>query len=66
VREAFLRRADITSIANKNHFFRAAAVATRRIQVDRAREERAEKWGGGLNIRELSGRRLKQLCSSAV
>src|SRR6187200_3276675 len=35
------------SFANRGHFFAAAAEAMRRILVDRARERKAQKRGGG-------------------
>src|SRR5262245_38524749 len=46
VHEAFLRLNPTTSFASKSQFLRAAAVAMRRILVDRARRDGAAKRGG--------------------
>ena len=56
VHEAYLRLVDNDKAQHWNsrgHFFGAAAEAMRRILVDRAREKRAEKWGGDLQQVEL-------------
>ena len=39
---------------NRQHFFRAAAEAMRRILVDRARQRRAQRRGGDLRRTDLS------------
>ena len=56
VHEAYLRlvagSADV-QWNNRRHFFSAAAESMRRILVDRARQKRTEKHGGGLNRVEL-------------
>ena len=48
VHEAYMRlaRGKDTSWANRAHFFAAAAVAMRRILIERARHQRAAKHGG--------------------
>ena len=46
VHEAYLRLGD-AAFADRSGFFRAAAVAMRRILVDHARRRRAGKRGGG-------------------
>ncbi len=50
VHEAWLRLGgdDQTAWANRAHFFSAAAEAMRRILIDRARQKRAVRHGGGL------------------
>src|SRR5215831_5477514 len=42
-----------SGLANRAHFFGAAARAMRRILIDRARRKRAEKRGGGAEHIEL-------------
>jgi RNA polymerase sigma factor (TIGR02999 family) len=59
VHEAYLRlvnrpEAQARPFANRGQFFAAAAEAMRRILVDRARQKRAEKRGGGAQRFELS------------
>jgi RNA polymerase sigma factor (TIGR02999 family) len=61
VHEAYLRL--VTGSAdvqwnNRRHFFSAAAESMRRILVDRARQKRTEKHGGGLNRVELGDEAL--------
>lgn len=60
VHEAFLRLAGQTDepVRNRAHFFAVAATAMRRILIDHARRELAEKRGGGekpLVLAEASG-----------
>src|SRR5438132_6892118 len=54
VHEAWLRLAGSAAQTwnNREHFFRAAAEAMRRILVDRARQRNAEKRGGKLQQTE--------------
>jgi RNA polymerase sigma factor (TIGR02999 family) len=52
VHEAWLRLAGTSRWNNRQHFFRAAAQAMHRILVDRARQRRAERHGGGLQETE--------------
>ena len=50
VHEAYLRLVDVDKARNwdsRGHFFAAAAEAMRRILIDRARQKRSEKRGGG-------------------
>jgi RNA polymerase sigma factor (TIGR02999 family) len=50
VHEAYVRLVDVEKVPHwdrRGHFFAAAAEAMRRILVDRARRQRAEKHGGG-------------------
>ncbi len=56
VHEAYIRLVDVEKARHWNsreHFFRAAAEAMRRILVDGARRKRSMKHGGGLNRVEL-------------
>src|ERR1051326_5190268 len=54
VHEAWLRLAGETHWNNRQHYFRAAAQAMHRILVDRARQRRAERRGGGAHQTELT------------
>ena len=57
VHEAWLRLVGANANArwnNRQHFFRAAAEAMRRILVDRARQRNAQRRGGNLQQTELS------------
>jgi len=56
VHEAWLRLAGGTAQTwnNREHFFRAAAEAMRRILVDRARQRSAQRHGGNLQQTDLS------------
>jgi RNA polymerase sigma factor (TIGR02999 family) len=54
VHEAYLRLAGSVAFVNKSHFFRTAAEAMRRILIDRARQRRAAKRGGGARKLELA------------
>jgi RNA polymerase sigma factor (TIGR02999 family) len=59
VHEAYLRlvnrpEAQARAFDNRGHFFAAAVAAMRRILVERARQKRAEKRGGGTRRFELS------------
>jgi RNA polymerase sigma factor (TIGR02999 family) len=47
VHEAFLRLVGEDRFADRHHFFRVAAEAMRRILVDRARQKRRLRHGGG-------------------
>jgi RNA polymerase sigma factor (TIGR02999 family) len=61
VHEAFVRLVDDSNARQWNsrgHFFCAAAEAMRRILVDRARQKKSVKAGGGLARVELSDRQL--------
>lgn len=53
VHEAYLRLAATSGWTSDRHFFNAAALAMRRILVDRARARRSEKRGGQLHRHEL-------------
>jgi RNA polymerase sigma factor (TIGR02999 family) len=56
VHEAYLRLVGSDaerSFADRQHFFRAASLAMRRILIDRARHKRALKHGGGRQRQEL-------------
>jgi RNA polymerase sigma factor (TIGR02999 family) len=58
VHEAYLRLAGTDShrqFNDRQHFFRAAATAMRRILIDRARGKRAQKRGGGQLRQSLDG-----------
>ncbi len=62
VHEAFLRLVDQTVAPQwdgRGHFFAAAAEAMRRILVERARQRKAEKFGGKLVRVELSAADLR-------
>src|SRR5215831_3113457 len=51
VHEAYLRLVvpnPERHFTNRQHFFRVAATAMRRILIDRARRKQAHKYGGGL------------------
>ena len=54
VHEAWLRLAGQSRWNDRQHFFRAAAQAMHRILVDRARQRRAARHGGGLHQTELT------------
>ena len=54
VHEAWLRLVGGNSWNNRQHFFRAAAEAMRRILVDRARQRRALRRGGDLRQTDLT------------
>jgi RNA polymerase sigma factor (TIGR02999 family) len=59
VHEAWLRLAGADqSWSGREHFFRAAAEAMRRILVDRARQRAAEKRGGNPHRTELSDSKI--------
>src|SRR5262245_29669463 len=59
VHEAWLRLGgDQRSWQNRAHFFAAAAEAMRRILVDRAREKKAARHGGGVERVSLEGLEL--------
>jgi RNA polymerase sigma factor (TIGR02999 family) len=62
VHEAWLRLAGEGRWNNRQHFFRAAALAMHRILVDRARQRRAQRRGGRLQETELT--ESKALASS--
>ncbi len=47
VHEAYLRLAGDRPFADRRHFFRVAAEAMRRILIDRARQKRRVRHGGG-------------------
>jgi RNA polymerase sigma factor (TIGR02999 family) len=47
VHEAYLRLVGDRPFADRRHFFRAAAEAMRRILIDRARQKRRARHGGG-------------------
>jgi RNA polymerase sigma factor (TIGR02999 family) len=56
VHEAYLRLVGDESdrrFTDRQHFFRAASTAMRRILIDRARRKRARKHGGGRKRQEL-------------
>jgi RNA polymerase sigma factor (TIGR02999 family) len=56
VHEAYLRLVGSDAerpFADRQHFFRAASLAMRRILIDRARHKRARKHGGGQQRQEL-------------
>jgi RNA polymerase sigma factor (TIGR02999 family) len=56
VHEAYLRLVapnPARHFTNRQHFFRVAATAVRRIIIDRARHKRAHKHGGGLQRQGL-------------
>jgi RNA polymerase sigma factor (TIGR02999 family) len=53
VHEAYLRLAAAPGWESDRHFFNAAALAMRRILVDRSRAKRAEKRGGNLRRQAL-------------
>jgi RNA polymerase sigma factor (TIGR02999 family) len=53
VHEAYLRLAAMPGWTSDRHFFNAAALAMRRILVDRARARRSEKRGGLLKRHEI-------------
>jgi len=57
VHEAWLRlvNAEDRTWQNRTHFFRAAALAMRRILVDRARQKLSVKHGGGLERVNIEG-----------
>jgi len=55
VHEAYLRLTGARSFESKSHFLCAAAEAMRRILIDRARQKRRIKRGGGLERIALSG-----------
>ncbi len=54
VHEAYLRLAGSVAFVDKSHFFRTAAEAMRRILIDRARQRKAVKRGGGARKLELA------------
>jgi RNA polymerase sigma factor (TIGR02999 family) len=54
VHEAWLRLAGESHWNNRQHFFRAAAQAMRRILIDRARQRSAQRHGGLLQKTELT------------
>ena len=54
VHKAWLRLAGESHWNNRQHFFRAAAQAMHRILVDRTRQRRAQRHGGGLQQTELT------------
>ncbi len=51
---------------NRAHFFSAAALAMRRILIDRARRRRAEKRGGGAEILDLDSIELAATTSDTA
>jgi RNA polymerase sigma factor (TIGR02999 family) len=56
VHEAYLRLVDTAKVQcwdSRGHFFAAAAEAMRRILIDRARQKRSRRHGGGLKRRPL-------------
>src|SRR5262245_17105066 len=56
VHEAYIRLVDVEQAQhwdNRGHFFAAAAEAMRRILIERARQRRSEKRGGGMRRVEL-------------
>jgi RNA polymerase sigma factor (TIGR02999 family) len=58
VHEAYLRLVGDQSerqFTDRQHFFRVAATAMRRILIDRARRKRSSKHGGGRQRQELDG-----------
>jgi RNA polymerase sigma factor (TIGR02999 family) len=58
VHEAYLRLVGDASerqFTDRQHFFRVAATAMRRILIDRARRKQTRKHGGGLRRQELDG-----------
>jgi RNA polymerase sigma factor (TIGR02999 family) len=54
VHEAYLRLVGDLSFADRRHFFRVAAEAMRRILIDRARQKRRSRRGGGRDRVPLS------------
>jgi RNA polymerase sigma factor (TIGR02999 family) len=54
VHEAYLRLVGDRSFADRSHFFRIAAEAMRRILIDRARQKRRTRHGGGRSRVPLS------------
>jgi RNA polymerase sigma factor (TIGR02999 family) len=61
VHEAYVRLVDTEKVQkwdSRGHFFAAAAEAMRRILVDRAREKRSIKRGGGMHRVELDADRI--------
>ncbi len=55
VHEVFLKLGGDKSFASRTDYLKAAAVAMRRILVDRARARNAEKRGGGRRVKLESG-----------
>lgn len=63
VHEAYLRLVGDESerrFTNRQHFFRMAATAMRRILIDRARRKRTRKHGGGRQRRQLDAVAARQ------
>jgi RNA polymerase sigma factor (TIGR02999 family) len=53
VHEAYIRLVGNQQFDNRGHFFAAAAESMRRILVDRARERKSLKRGGGFSKRDI-------------
>ena len=60
VHEAYLRLVDQTDVSwqNRTHFFAVAAQAVRRILVDHARAQQAQKRGGKMKKLTLDARQI--------
>lgn len=65
VHEAYLRLAGEQTFADRQHFFRVAAEAMRRILIDRARQKLRLKHGGQRERVPLSGVELATLSPAA-
>jgi RNA polymerase sigma factor (TIGR02999 family) len=67
VHEAYLKLVSGASVdwQDRRHFFAAAAIAIRRILIDRARRRNASKHGGGRSRIDLGEGGLSQLPSAA-
>lgn len=64
VHEAYLRLIDTPQVWESNgHFFAAAAIAMRRILIDRARQKRSGKYGGKFDRVELDQIAIGNECS---
>ncbi len=64
VHEAYLRLVDTEEPQNWDslgHFFSAAAIAMRRILVERARQKRSQKHGGGYRRLDLEANELEDM-----